>query len=379
MMVLDGSPLEVFGQEEKLNTIGLGVPFPMKIASALRKRGWSGLNHPLNMNALADGIAQNIKTTKLGGGGTTTYHGPRTTDKISSAVVGGRSTVDIIPNQIILNQVSHLYDRGLPTERKALDGISLRIDKGEFIGVIGPTGSGKSTLAQHLNGLLLPTWGEVLIDGQDTKHKNTNLKKIRQKVGLVFQFPEVQLFEETVCEDVSFGPKNLGLQEKEIEYRVKQAMEKVGLDFGQFAHRSPFHLSGGEQRKVAIAGILALQPEILVLDEPTSGLDGKSTRDVKTFLKELNSAGVTIIMISHNMDLIAELAQKILLLVQGNLLAFCDKKEFFQDLERTKSAGLELPHVVEFSRRLKARGIEISELPFDEGELVELLQNQTAI
>jgi energy-coupling factor transporter ATPase len=377
-LVLDGSPLEVFGQEEKLSAIGLGVPFPMRIASALKKKGWSGLNQPLNMDVLADGIAQNIKTTKLGGGGTTTYQGPRTTNKISSAVVGERSTVDVTQNpQIILNQVSHLYDHGLPTERKALDGVSLSIDKGELIGVIGPTGSGKSTLAQHLNGLLLPTSGEVLIDGQDTKHKNTDLKKIRQKVGLVFQFPEVQLFEETVYQDISFGPKNLKLPENEIANRVKLSMERVGLNFGQFAHRSPFQLSGGEQRKVAIAGILALQPEILVLDEPTSGLDGKSTRDVKTFLRELNSAGITIIMISHNMDLIAELAQKIILLVEGNLLAFCDKKEFFGDIEGTKSAGLELPHVVEFCRRLKARGIEFKGLPFDERELVELLQGQT--
>lgn len=372
-MVLDGSPLEVFGQEEKLNAIGLGVPFPMRIASALRQRGWSDLNQPLNMNALADSIAHKINTTKPKREGLAVDCGQWTVDISSSAVVGERSTVDIIPNQLLLNKISHLYDRSLPTERKALDGISLKINKGEFIGVIGPTGSGKSTLAQHLNGLLLPTSGEVLIDGQDTKHKNTNLKKIRQKVGLVFQFPEVQLFEETVYEDISFGPRNLELSEGEIENRVKQAMKKVGLDFEGFAHRSPFHLSGGEQRKVAIAGILALQPEILVLDEPTSGLDGKSTRDVKTFLKELNSTGITIVMISHNMDLIAELAQKIMLLVQGNLLAFCDKKEFFQDLERIKSAGLELPHVVEFSRRLKARGIEISELPFDEGELVELL------
>jgi energy-coupling factor transporter ATPase len=379
-IVLDGSLLEVFRQEEKLSAMGLGIPFPMRIASALKQRKWSGLNQPLNMDVLADGIAQNIKTTKLGGGGTTADQGPRTTDKISSAVVGGRSTVDVTQNpQIILNQVSHLYDHGLPTERKALDGISLRMDKGEFIGVIGPTGSGKSTLAQHLNGLLLPTSGEVLIDGEGTKHKNTDLKKIRQKVGLVFQFPEVQLFEETVYQDISFGPRNLKLPENEIANRVKLSMERVGLNFGQFAHRSPFQLSGGEQRKVAIAGILALQPEILVLDEPTSGLDGKSTRDVKTFLRELNSAGITIIMISHNMDLIAELAQKIILLVQGNLLAFCNKREFFQDIERTKSAGLELPHTVEFSRRLKARGIEIRELPFDEGELIELLQRETAI
>jgi energy-coupling factor transporter ATPase len=390
---LDGSPLEVFGQEEKLSSIGLGIPFPMRITSALRQKGWQDFNHPLNMNALADSIAQKINTTKPGvGSEATDYrqrttdginkatdHRPQTTDRISLAVVGGRSTVDVIQvSQIILHQVTHLYDRSLPTERKALDGISLKIDKGEFIGIIGPTGSGKSTLAQHLNGLLLPTSGEVLIDGQDTKHKNTDLKKIRQKVGLVFQFPEVQLFEETVYEDISFGPRNLELPEDEIEMRVKKSMERAGLDFGQFAHRSPFHLSGGEQRKVAIAGILALQPEILVLDEPTSGLDGKSTRDVKTFLKELNLTGITIIMISHNMDLIAELVQKILLLVQGNLLAFCSKKDFFQDLERIKSTGLELPHVVEFNRRLKARGIEIGEVPFNEAELVDLLQNQTA-
>jgi len=260
-----------------------------------------------------------------------------------------------------MKEVSYLYDQGLPTEREALDRINLQIKRGEFIGLIGPTGSGKSTLIQHLNGLLFSTSGEVWIEKMNLKDKNVDLKKIRQKVGLVFQFPELQLFEDTVYQDIAFGPKNLGLSEKEIDSRVRESMEKVGLDFDQFAFRSPFSLSGGEQRKAAIAGILALRPEILVLDEPTCGLDGKSTREIKKLLKELNSNGVTIILISHNMDVIAQLAQKIILLDQGKLLAFCDKEEFFKDINRIKTKKLDLPQVVELVWKLREKGIEIEE------------------
>ena len=223
-----------------------------------------------------------------------------------------------------------------------------------------------------MNGLLFPTSGEVCIAGENLKNKNVDLKKIRQNVGLVFQFPELQLFEDTVYSDIAFGPKNLGLSEEEIDSRVRESMEKVGLDFDQFAFRSPFSLSGGEQRKVAIAGILALKPDILILDEPTCGLDSKSTQEIKKLLKELNSAGVTIILISHNMDLIAQLAQKIILLDQGKLLAFCDKEEFFKDINRIKAVGLNLPQVVELTWKLREKGIEIEKEVFSEQELLAL-------
>jgi energy-coupling factor transporter ATPase len=271
----DGSPLEVFRQEDRLNDIGLGVPFPMRISSALRRRGWSDLSESLTMDALVDEIVQHVAEDRQSNKVLAADRGPRTADSSCT----GQSTVDGgRVSQIVLDRVTYFYDLGLPTQRKALDSISLEIKKGEFIGLIGPTGSGKSTLAQHLNGLSLPSWGEVLIDGENTKEKGIDLKKIRQKVGLVFQFPELQLFEETVYDDVAFGPKNLGLSESEIDQRVRESMDSLALDFDQFAFRSPFHLSGGEQRKVAIAGILALKPEILVLDEPTCGLDIRRSR-----------------------------------------------------------------------------------------------------
>jgi len=300
------------------------------------------------------------------------------------AAVSGRRTVDDTAPQISMKKVSYLYDQGLPTARKALDGVNLQIKKGEFVGLIGPTGSGKSTLVQHLNRLLFPTSGEVWIEEINLKDKSAgskfgsvDLKRIRQKVGLVFQFPELQLFEDTVYHDIAFGPKNLNLSEEEIDSRVRESMEKVGLDFEQFAFRSPFSLSGGEQRKVAIAGILALKPEILILDEPTCGLDAKSTREIKKLLKELNSGGVTIILISHNMDLIAQLAQKIILLDQGKLLAFSDKEEFFKDADRIRAVGLDLPQVVELVWKLREKGIEIERHVFTEGELLAFFEDRS--
>jgi len=357
-IMLDGPPVKIFKQKEKLKKSGLGIPFPLKIASALKQKEWLTSDDSLTLDELVNKILQNAESVRA--------------NFTHIAAVGGPRTADETAPQISMNEVSYLYDQGLPTAKKALDGINLRIGKGEFIGLIGPTGSGKSTLVQHLNGLLFPTSGEVWIEKINLKDKNVDLKRIRQNVGLVFQFPELQLFEETVYHDIAFGPKNLGLSEEEIDSRVRESMEKVGLDFDQFAFRSPFSLSGGEQRKVAIAGILALKPEILILDEPTCGLDGKSTREIKKLLKELNSAGVTIILISHNMDLIAQLAQRIILLDQGRLLTFCDKEEFFKDINRIKAVGLDLPQVVELVWKLREKGIEIEKEVFSEQELLAL-------
>jgi len=361
-VLLDGPPVEIFKQKEKLERMGLGVPFASKIASALKQKGWLTSDDSLTLDELVNKILQNAESVRA--------------NFTHIAAVSGRPTADGPSSQISMNKVSYLYDQGLPTARKALDGINLRIGKGEFIGLIGPTGSGKSTLVQHLNGLLFPSSGEVCIEGENTKNKNIDLKKIRQKVGLVFQFPELQLFEDTVYHDIAFGPKNLGLSEEEIDSRVRESMEKVGLDFDQFAFRSPFSLSGGEQRKVAIAGILALKPEILILDEPSCGLDSKSTQEIKKLLKELNSVGVTIILISHNMDLIAQLAQKIILLDQGKLLAFCEKEEFFKDINRIKAVGLDPPQVVELVWKLREKRIEIQKQVFTEEELLALFADR---
>ncbi len=375
---LDGSPLEVFRQEDRLNDIGLGVPFPMRISSALRRRGWNDLSESLTMGRLVDDIVQNTKESRPGSKSSAADYGPPTTDlSLTATDHRPRTTDQGSDSLIVLDRVTYLYDQGLPTQRKALDSVSLEIKKGEFVGLIGPTGSGKSTLAQHLNGLLLPSSGEILIDGENTNKKGIDLRRIRQKVGLVFQFPELQLFEETVYDDVAFGPKNLDLSESELNQRVRESMRSVGLDFEQFAFRSPFHLSGGEQRKVAIAGILALKPQILVLDEPTCGLDIKSTKEIKSLLQQLNSVGITIVLISHDMNLIAETAQKIILLDQGKLLAYCEKSEMFGDANRLKSVGLDLPQVTELSKRLGTRGVKIEEPAFNEEQLVGFLQSGT--
>lgn len=355
----DGPPKEVLRRKEELENVGLEAPFPLRIASDLRQKGWSISEECLTIDDLANEISGNLQAHKM---------------KLRGGAVDGRPwTVDEGSPQISVKEVTYLYDQGLSTERKALDRINLEIEKGDFIGLIGPTGSGKSTLVQHLNGLLFPTSGEVMVEEVNLKDKSADLKKIRQKVGLVFQFPERQLFEDTVQEDIAFGPKNLGLSKEEIDGRVRESMGSVGLDFEQFAHRSPFFLSGGEQRKVAIAGILALKPEILVLDEPTCGLDAKSTGEIKKLLKQLNSAGVTIILISHNMDLIAELAKKVILLDRGKLLAFCGKEELFEDTDRTRALGLDFPQVLELVRKLGEKGIEVRGQFFSEEELLDCL------
>ncbi|MGB8658069.1 MAG: energy-coupling factor transporter ATPase [Candidatus Zixiibacteriota bacterium] len=354
----DGSPEQIFAQKELLEEIGLGLPFPMKIAWTLKQKNWSDLEKCLTLDDLVDKITQNVESGKR--------------ILTNRAADGGRRTADDHVDQISIGMVDYLYNQGLPTKRKALEGITLQINRGEFIGLVGPTGSGKSTLVQHLNGLLFPTSGEVWIEGMNLRDKKTDLRKIRRKVGLVFQFPELQLFEDTVHDDIAFGPKNLGFSEDEIDNRVKESMTKVGLDFDQFASRSPFSLSGGEQRKVAIAGILAMNPEILILDEPTCGLDPKSTREIEKLLKELNSVGVTIILISHNMDLIAELVEKIILLDQGKLLAFCDKQEFFRDTNRIKAVGLDLPQVIELVQKLGEKGIKMEKQVFNEEDLLAL-------
>jgi energy-coupling factor transporter ATPase len=359
-ILLDGSPVQIFKQKELLEKIGLDTPFAVKIASALKQKGWLSSEDWLNLDDLVNDIVSVVRRP------------PFAVHRSPSTVQSPQSTVSPSP-QISMKNVSYIYNQDILTKRKALDGINLQINRGEFVGVIGPTGSGKSTLVQHLNGLLVPTSGEVEIDGENLKSKNVDFRKIRQKVGLVFQFPELQLFEDTVYDDIAFGPKNLSLSEEEINTRVKKTMEQVGLDFDQFAFRSPFSLSGGEQRKVAIAGILSLSPEILVLDEPTCGLDGKSTSEIKKLLKELNSDGVIIILISHNMDLIAELAHKIILLDQGKLRAFCDKEEFFKDTDRIKAVGLDLPQVVVLTWKLREKGIKIKQEVFTEVEFLEML------
>ncbi|TDX49259.1 energy-coupling factor transporter ATPase [Orenia marismortui] len=263
-----------------------------------------------------------------------------------------------------VKNLSHTYDPDIKSNNYTLKDINFEVQKGEFIGLIGHTGSGKSTLVQTLNALIHPTKGEIIIDGQDiTKIKN--LKEIRKKVGLVFQYPEHQLFEENIAADVSFGPKNLGLNEDEVDRRVKQALEWVNLDYEEFKDRSPFRLSGGQQRRVAIAGVLAMEPEILILDEPTAGLDPKARVELINEIVNLKDKfGLTIILISHRMEEIAQLADRILVLESGKLVLEGSPSYVFDHDSYLEEIGLGIPQITSVMKRLKKK-LKLSDMRTD--------------
>ncbi len=260
---------------------------------------------------------------------------------------------------IKIEKLTHIYNEGTPFEKVALDDVSLTIDKGSFVGIIGHTGSGKSTLIQMFNGLLTPTKGKVFIDGEDIHSDRTSKSKIRQKVGLVFQYPEYQLFEMTVFEDVAFGPKNLKLSEEEIKVRVEEALSAVGLS-EEFYKKSPFELSGGQKRRVAIAGVLAMNPEILVLDEPTAGLDPKGRNELLKQLKKMHEdRGMTVILISHSMEDIARYAKNLIVLRKGKIAFYGSPREVFAHGEELEKIGLAVPQIRYIMQELKNKGMDI--------------------
>ena len=274
---------------------------------------------------------------------------------------------------IEITQLSHTYLPGSQLAYPALSDISLTIQDGEFLGIIGHTGSGKSTLIQHLNGLLLPTAGSVLVDGLDTREKKIR-KKIRSLVGMVFQYPEYQLFEETVERDVAFGPKNMGLDEAEIATRVSEAMQLVGLNPSEFAEKSPFELSGGEKRRAALAGILAMRPKYLVLDEPMAGLDPRGRREILALIESLRrDFGTGIVMVSHSMDDVAMYADRIAVLDQGSLFLVDSPEIVFSHSAELLEMGLNLPQATQLVRALRARGIAMEHDNFRMDELAQEL------
>lgn len=257
---------------------------------------------------------------------------------------------------IEIRNLSHIYSQGTPFESVALDEISATIEKGSFTGLIGHTGSGKSTLIQHLNVLLKPTSGSILLNGADINDKSINPKSIRQKVGLVFQYPEHQLFEETVEKDVAFGPNNLGMKQEEIQERVKQAIELVGLDYLEVKDKSPFELSGGQMRRVAIAGVLAMEPEVLVLDEPTAGLDPKGRDDILKVIRSLHEEKqITVLLVSHSMEDIAKFVDKIMVMSKGKLVLYEEPEQVFSQAEMLEEIGLAVPQVTYLMRELKKK------------------------
>ena len=263
---------------------------------------------------------------------------------------------------IVIEHLNYVYMTGGPYETKALSDVNLTIHDGEFIGLIGHTGSGKSTLVQHLNGLIMPTSGRVLVDGMDLADKQTDRRAIRQRVGLVFQYPENQLFEETVEKDIAFGPKNLGLDDAEIDRRVRDAMRRVALDYDRLHERSVFELSGGQMRRVAIAGVLAMEPQVLVLDEPCAGLDPRGREEILGLIKKLHEeAGTTIVMVSHSMDDVASLAERVIVMNHGELVMDGAPRDVFACGEELRGMGLDVPQAVQLAGKLRERGFDIPE------------------
>ena len=264
---------------------------------------------------------------------------------------------------ICVENVSCVYSKGSPFEKVALENISLTIEKGEFIGIIGHTGSGKSTLIQHLNGLIHPTSGKVTIDGVDLAAKTKAAVAKRHSVGMVFQYPEHQLFEETVAKDIAFGPKNLGCSEEETEKRVKSAMKFAGLDYDTFGGRSPFRLSGGQQRRVAIAGVIAMHPDFLILDEPSAGLDPIGRREIFSRIQSWYQKGVfSVILVSHNMDDIARLATRLLVMHKGHLVMDGRPMDIFLHHRRElQECGVDAPPLTQTLLYLKEKGIPVPE------------------
>ena len=262
---------------------------------------------------------------------------------------------------VIVKNLTYIYDEGMPFASKAIDDISFEIKDNDFVGLIGHTGSGKSTLIQHLNGLLKPSSGEIIVNGFNITDKDLNLTEIRKRVGIVFQYPEYQLFEETVEKDIAFGPGNLGLDEEEISKRVRKSMEAVGLDYETYKDKSPFDLSGGQKRRVAIAGVIAMNPEVLILDEPTAGLDPGGRDEIFNLIKKLHrDNNITIILSSHSMDDMAKLAQTIIVMNHGKIEFMGTPREVFTShAARLREIGLDVPQVLELATKLRNKGFDI--------------------
>ncbi|WP_434303837.1 energy-coupling factor transporter ATPase [Clostridium botulinum] len=261
---------------------------------------------------------------------------------------------------IKIENLTHVYMEGTPFEKKAIDNINITIEDGEFVALIGHTGSGKSTLIQHINGLLKPKLGNIIIDNVNIADKGVKLSSIRKKVGLVFQYPEYQLFEETIEKDIAFGPINLGLNQEEILNRVKRAMNIVGLDYEVYKDKSPFELSGGQKRRVAIAGVVAMEPKILILDEPTAGLDPKARDDIYSKIQALRKEyNMTIILVSHSMEDVAKFADKILVMHKGKCVLQGKPCEVFKEINALESIGLAAPEVTYLVQRLRKKGFNL--------------------
>ncbi|MBQ8590958.1 MAG: energy-coupling factor transporter ATPase [Firmicutes bacterium] len=352
-VVLDGVPKDVFLHGGKIRDLYLDVPFAVEMAEYLRDNGMEIPTDIIDTDTLVTYLSSDAAKIS------------EVSEK--SAFKVEQSDTDTAPEKektgTIVAEVKnlrHVFNAGLPFESIALNDVSFALEENSFTALIGHTGSGKSTLIQHLNGLLKPTGGSVYINGEDIHGGKEKLRDVRKNVGLVFQYPEYQLFEETVLKDVCYGPLNLGLSQEEAEQKAKRAIELVGLDFEEVKNRSPFALSGGQKRRVAIDGVIAMEPKMLILDEPTAGLDPKSHHDILLMIEKIKKeGGVTILLVSHNMGDAARLADRVLVMDGGRLWMNGTPQEVFSKAEELSEIGLGLPPATEFMYRLKQSGVPV--------------------
>ena len=281
--------------------------------------------------------------------------------------------------EIVVENLSHVYSAGTPFQKTAIENISLTIPQGQFVGLLGHTGSGKSTFVQHLNGLLAPSSGRILCDGEDINKDKISRRDIKYKVGLVFQYPEYQLFEETVFEDIAFGPKNMKLSKEEIEERVSEAANFVGVSEKLFS-RSPLELSGGQKRRVAIAGVIAMRPKVLILDEPTAGLDPSGCRQIMdNICRYQRETGATVIVVSHNMDDAARLTQRLIVFDHGGIGMDGTPEEVFSQPEKLISIGLSVPQSTAVAIALRKRGVDLPGAIYTHEQLVTAIRSAKGV
>ena len=341
-IIMDGVPRKIFSQGEKLKSVGLDVPQVTELCNILRENGVNLSNEIIFEDECANAIA------KL----------PLKAKRAEIVREKDRADIKTAETAVELRNVTYKYSIGTPFEKTAVDDVSLEIEKGELVGIIGHTGSGKSTLIQHLNGLITPTSGTVFINGRNIHEKGVNLRDIRFKVGLVFQYSEHQLFEETVAKDIAYGPRNMGFSDEEIKSAVASAARS--MEITHLLEKSPFELSGGQQRRVALAGVLAMNPEILILDEPAAGLDLKGRDKMIDLIRQYHkNSGKTILFVSHSMEDIVKLASKVLVMNKGKLFCYDETDKVFERTSELVSIGLDVPQITRLSHKLLDLGVDI--------------------
>ncbi len=351
-VALSGTPREVFQEVETLRGMHLDVPHMTDLAQDLNRDGMPIRRDVLTVEEMADEVCRLLPAGM----------------KASASLPHEESSAAPVP-ALEARGLTHTYSAGSALQSTAIRDVSLTIGEGEFVCIVGHTGSGKSTLVQHLNGLLKPTSGAILVEGEDLHGEKVDKRRVRQKVGLVFQYPEYQLFEETIAKDIAFGPKNQGLDAQEIDRRVRSAMAHVHLDYDKYAERSPFELSGGQMRRVAIAGVIAMEPKVLILDEPAAGLDPKGRDRILGMIQDLHKEGVTVVMVSHSMDDCARLATRMIVMSKGSVVASDTPRRLFSDAQMMADVGLGVPQAAKLCALLRQRGYDLPQDIYTQEEM----------